>query len=62
LEVHRPELRDDSEETEGRFAIGHQLGEIARRLYDPKQKGQLIDIKALGMGPALELYGICACA
>jgi CRISPR/Cas system-associated exonuclease Cas4 (RecB family) len=57
LEVHRPELRDDSEETEGRFAIGHQLGEIARRLYDPKQKGQLIDIKALGMGPALELSG-----
>lgn len=55
LEVHRPELRDDSDETETRFFVGRQLGEIARRLYDPKQLGQLIDINELGIGPALEL-------
>lgn len=55
LEVHRPELCDDSGETVGRFAVGHRLGEIARRLYDPRQKGQLIDLKTLGMGPALKL-------
>lgn len=55
LEVHRPDLRDDSDETETRFFIGHRLGEIARRLYDPKQLGQLVDINKLGIGPALEL-------
>lgn len=55
LEVHQPELRDDSGEAESRFSVGHQLGEIARRLYDPKGAGQLIDIKQLGVVPALEL-------
>lgn len=43
LEVHRPKLREDSAATQASFAVGHQVGDIARRLYDPKGKGVLID-------------------
>lgn len=43
LEVHRPELREDSAQTQATFNSGHQVGDIARRLYDPKQKGTLLD-------------------
>lgn len=32
LEVHHPELAEISEETERRFAIGHNVGEVARSL------------------------------
>ena len=31
LEVHRPELRDDSAATQASF----QVGDVARRIYDP---------------------------
>ncbi len=34
LEVHRPELAEPDPEAEARFADGHEVGEIARRLYD----------------------------
>ncbi|MCY0854028.1 hypothetical protein [Cupriavidus sp. D39] len=37
LEIHRPELREDSATTEASFQVGHQVGEIAQRLYDPKK-------------------------
>lgn len=43
LEVHRPTLREDSAATQTSFAVGHQIGDIARRLYDPKNKGVLLD-------------------
>lgn len=43
LEVHRPALREDSAATQTSFATGHQVGEVARQLYDPKGKGALID-------------------
>jgi len=52
LEVHRPELRDDSAATQASFAVGHQVGDIARRLYDPKGKGVLIDPQADGFDAA----------
>lgn len=39
LEVHRPDLREDSAATQASFAVGHQVGDIAQRLYDPKGKG-----------------------
>jgi hypothetical protein len=48
LEIHRPELRADSAATEASFAIGHQVGDIARRIYDPDGTGALIDIGVLG--------------
>jgi len=52
LEIHCPELRDDSTATQASFAIGHQVGDIARRRYDPKGKGALIDPQAEGFEAA----------
>lgn len=43
LEVHKPGLREDSAATKNSFAVGHQVGDIARQLYDPKGKGVLLD-------------------
>ena len=48
LEVHRPELRLDSAETLARFQVGYQVGDVARRIYDPKGKGAVIDVKKEG--------------
>lgn len=53
LEIHHPELREDSEAAHARFATGHQVGEIARQLYDPEQRGILIDPRAEGFDAAL---------
>lgn len=53
LEIHRPELRADSAATQANFAVGHQVGDIARRLYDRDGKGQLIDVHAEGYDAAL---------
>lgn len=44
LEAHRPELRADSADTQARFAAGHDVGEMARRLYDPHGRGTLVDL------------------
>lgn len=52
LEVHRPNLREDSAVTKASFAVGHQVGNIARRLYDPKGKGELVDPQAGGFNAA----------
>ena len=52
LEIHRPELKEESADTEARFAVGHQVGEIARQLYDPEGKGQLIDARQEGYDSA----------
>lgn len=54
LEVHRPELRDDSSSQQA-FAIGHQVGAIAHLVYDAEGQGTLIDIGALGHESALAL-------
>lgn len=53
LEVHHPDLREDSPATQASFAVGHQVGDIARRLYDPEGKGVLIDLQADGLDAAL---------
>ena len=47
LEVHRPELKDDSG-SEAVFAIGNQVGEIAQTIYNPNQDGYLIEVDQLG--------------
>lgn len=52
LEVHRPDLREDSEQAEYRFQIGHQVGDMARSLFDPEGKGTLIDIENEGFAAA----------
>ena len=52
LEIHQPELREDSPETEARFAVGHQVGDIARQLFDPVGKGVLVEFKRDGLDAA----------
>ena len=52
LEVHRPDLREDSAQAQARFDSGHQVGDIARRLYDPKGKGALLDPQKEGFDSA----------
>ncbi|MES2018701.1 MAG: DUF2779 domain-containing protein [Pseudomonadota bacterium] len=54
LEIHRPALRDDSDATHAGFAVGHSVGDIARRIYDPKSKGTLIEPFADGIDAACE--------
>jgi Domain of unknown function(DUF2779) len=48
LEVHKPELRVDSAATQAKFRTGHQVGEIARKLYDPEGRGVTINAKRDG--------------
>ena len=52
LEIHCPELREDSIETEAKFEVGHKIGEIARKLFDPAGKGILIDLQKDGFEAA----------
>ncbi|MBK6650666.1 MAG: DUF2779 domain-containing protein [Betaproteobacteria bacterium] len=54
LEIHRPNLREDSAATEASFQAGNQVGEIARQIYDPHKLGALIDVNADGFTGALE--------
>jgi CRISPR/Cas system-associated exonuclease Cas4 (RecB family) len=54
LEVHKPELREDSAGAEARMEAGNELGRLARKLYDPEGKGETIDFQEIGFGKALE--------
>lgn len=53
LEVHQPDLRQDSAATQAVFATGHEVGAIAQRLFDPRGLGEAIDLKAQGLEGAL---------
>ena len=53
LEVHQPKLRADNAATQASFDVGHQVGEIAQQLYDPKGKGTLIEPFVEGFNVAL---------
>lgn len=54
LEIHRPDLREDSAATQVSFQIGHQVGDIAQRIYDPEDQGALIDVQTEGFSRAFE--------
>lgn len=54
LEVHWPQLREDSAGVQARMQAGHSVGEVARRLYDPAGKGRLLDVNTLGYTQALK--------
>lgn len=43
LDVHAPELRSYSDAAQARFAAGHQVGDIARGLFDPEGRGAVLD-------------------
>jgi len=47
LELHRPELRDDSG-AEAVFRIGNEVGEVARKVYDPERSGTVIEVAEWG--------------
>ena len=47
LEIHKPELRDDSGSAMV-FQIGNHVGEVARSIYDTEHAGTLIDVDDLG--------------
>lgn len=51
LEIHRPELRDDSG-NQVAFSIGNQVGDIAHSIYDPDGAGLLIEIEKMGWDTA----------
>ena len=48
LELHRPDLREDSAASQVSFQIGHQVGDIARQIYDSENQGALIDVQSEG--------------
>lgn len=53
LELHRPELRQDDGASLAAFSAGHEVGDLARSLYDPDGHGTLLDPQAEGIGTAL---------
>jgi hypothetical protein len=53
LELHHPDLRQDDDASMAAFAVGHQVGDLARSLYDPDGIGVLIDPQAEGFDEAL---------
>ena len=54
LEVHKGDLLGDSGETDARVQIGFQVGEIARKIYDRRGCGVLIDVQVDGFKRAFE--------
>lgn len=52
LEIHHPELREDSADTLHSFQIGHQVGDAARSIYDANGQGALIDVASEGYDAA----------
>lgn len=54
LEIYRPELRDDTPDSQANFATGHLVGDLARRLYDPRGLGHLFDPMREGYAAALD--------
>lgn len=48
LELNRPDLLEHSAATEARLQAGHDVGEIARQIYDPTMQGETIDIQRDG--------------
>lgn len=53
LEVHRPELRDDSGPTQVSLRSGNEVGDIARRIYDGASTGVLLNAQADGYANTL---------
>ncbi len=48
LEIHEPDLRMDSDATLASFEGGHQVGDVAQRIYDPQGQGVFVDRDELG--------------
>ena len=48
LEVHHPDRRTDSAAAQARFETGYQIGDLAKKLYDPKGKGEELNPRDTG--------------
>ncbi len=53
LEIYRPEIEEPTSATASSFTAGRQVGEVARRLFDPKGTGVVIDPQAEGVAAAV---------
>ena len=53
LELHRPDLKQDSAATQASYRTGHEIGAVARRIYDPEGRGVLVDAQVEGYPEAL---------
>jgi hypothetical protein len=53
LEIHRPELREDSFGTEVSYRIGNEVGEVAKRIYAKNGAGTEIDAQRDGYPVAI---------
>lgn len=53
LEIHRKELLQNSASAQASQNIGHEVGDAARRIYDPEGKGHFLDLGELGFGELL---------
>ena len=53
LEIHRPELRNDSPDSLARMRAGREVGLVARQVYDPHGTAAVIDVEADGFCRAL---------
>lgn len=54
LEVHRAELKADSESAQADYDIGNQVGVVAQRMYDPDGQGMTLDAQTDGYSQALQ--------
>jgi len=52
LEIHQPDACEDSGATVVTRAAGHHVGDVARQIYDPQGRGQLIAPKTEGFDAA----------
>jgi len=53
LEIHRPELKEVSDSSETAFQVGYEVGEVARRIYDPNGEGAMLDVESEGVDGAI---------
>ncbi len=57
LEIHHADLIEWSDQAQASFLVGHEVGEIARKLYDPKGKGVVFDPGVEGYDEVVTLPG-----
>ncbi len=48
LEIHRRDLMDLDAGSQSAMAQGHEVGAIARKIYDPEERGHFLDLEILG--------------
>jgi CRISPR/Cas system-associated exonuclease Cas4 (RecB family) len=49
LELHHPELSEDSPQAQAAFSSGHEVGAVARKIYDPENQGTTLRIATVGV-------------